>query len=449
MFTKPENWNKLTPKEKMEARFNSWMSLNIEFTSPEKAQAYKQRVQMIKDVTYLQKPERIPIIPWWGVYPAEYGGITMQEAMYDYDKLGRAWKKFNADFENDGLVTCSLVGPGKVFDILDYKLYNWPGHGTPPNTSYQCVEGEYMTSDEYDLLITDPSGYFMRYYLPRVFAALGPWQMLGPFTDILELPFVGLGLIPTGIPPVQQAFKTFLEAGQAVMEWISAVGPIDGYSMATLGVPNIIGSFSKAPFDTLGDTMRGTRAIMLDMYRRPEKLIEAMEQIVPIAVEMGVRYATVSDTPMVFIPLHKGADGFMSNKDFEKFYWPTLKAVLLGLINEGTVPYLFVEGGYNQRLDIITDPDIPAGHTIWMFDHTDMKEVKKKLGGWACFGGNVPGSLLKAGKPEEIENYVKGLIDGVAQDGGYILANGAVLDNTTPENLHAMLDTGKKYGVYK
>lgn len=448
MFTKPENWSKLTPKEKMEARFESWMSLNIEFASPETKQAYKQRVQMIKDVTQLKKPERVPVIPWFGVYPAEYGGITVEEAMYDYDKLGMAWKKFNADFLPDGLVTASLIGPGKVFDILDYKLYRWPGHGTPPDTSYQCVEGEYMTADEYDLLITDPSNYFMRFYLPRIFGALGAWQMLGPFTDILELPFVGLGLIPTGIPDVQQAFKRFLEAGQATMEWISAVGPIDGESIATLGLPNIIGSFSKAPYDILGDTMRGTRPIMMDMYRRPAKLIEAMERIVPLAVEMGLRYATASDTPMVFIPLHKGADGFMSNEDFEKFYWPTLKAVLLGLINEGAVPYLFVEGGYNQRLDILANADIPAGHTIWLFDQTDMKEVKKKMGGWACFGGNVPGSLLKAGRPQDVKNYVQNLIDEVAQDGGFILANGAVLDDATPANLHALIDTGKAYGVY-
>ncbi len=448
MFTAPENWNQLSPKEKMDARFKSWQNLAIEFTSPEAKEAYQQRIQMIQDVTYLKKPERIPIIPWWGVYPAEYGGITVEEAMYDYDKLGTAWKKFNADFLPDGLVTCSLIGPGKVFEMLDYKAYRWPGHGTPPNTSYQCVESEYMLADEYDLLINDPSGYFMRFYLPRVFGALGPWQMLGPFTDIIELPFVGIGLIPTGIPPVQQAFKTFIEAGQAVMEWISVIGPIDGASMATLGLPNISGSLTKAPFDTLGDTMRGTRAIMLDMYRRPAKLIEAMERIVPIAIEMGVRYATVSDTPMVFMPLHKGADGFMSNKDFEKFYWPTLKAVILGLINEGAVPYIFVEGGYNQRLDIITDPDIPAGHTIWLFDHTDMKEVKRKFGGWACFGGNVPGSMLKAGTPQDVETYVKTLIDEVAQDGGYILANGAVLDDATPENLHTLIETGRKYGVY-
>ncbi|MCB0212001.1 MAG: uroporphyrinogen decarboxylase [Anaerolineae bacterium] len=449
MFTPPGNWAKLSAQERRDARFASWMAPDFEFATPEAAQAYQQRIQMIKDVTDLKIPERVPVIPWIGAYPATYGGITTQEAMYDYEKLGTAFRKFNADFLPDGLASAALMGPGKVFDMLDYKIYHWPGHGTPVDTSYQCVEGEYMMADEYDQLINDPSGYFMRTYLPRAFGALAPWQMLGPFTDIIELPFVGLGLIPVGIPPVQEAFKTYIEAGQAVMEWISAVGPIDGASIATLGLPNIIGSFSKAPFDIIGDTMRGTRAIMLDMYRRPGKLIEAMERIVPIAIEMGVRYATASDTPMVFIPLHKGADGFMSNKDYEKFYWPTFKAVLLGLIEQGTVPYLFVEGGYNQRLDIITDPDIPAGSTIWLFDHTDMKEAKKKLGGWACFGGNVPGSMMKAGTPQDIENYVKELIDGVAQDGGYILANGAVLDDTNPENLHALIDTGKTYGVYK
>lgn len=444
----PENLNELSREERQEARLNSWVSAEIEFASSEAEQGYRQRAQMIKDAIQLKKPERVPIVPWWGVYPLHYSGIVVQDAMYDYDKLGKAFRKFNADFMPDGLVSCALVGPGKVFDMLDYKVYSWPGHGTPADTSYQCIEDEYMLPEEYDAFITDPSNYFQRVYLPRVMGALGPWNMLAPWTDIVELPFVGLTLIPVGTPPVQESLKTMLEVGQSVMEWISAVGPIDGSSIATHGLPNTIGAFTKAPFDTLGDTLRGTRGIMLDMFRRPEKLIEALERLVPIAIEMGVRSATAGDNPIVFIPLHKGADGFMSNADFEKFYWPTLKAVLLGLVEVGTVPWLFVEGGYNQRLDIITDSDIPAGTTVWMFDHTDMKEVKKKLGGWACFGGNVPASLLKAGTPDQVADYVKKLIDDVAGDGGYILANGAVLDDSTPDNVHAMIDTGKEYGVY-
>ncbi|MGD9100568.1 MAG: uroporphyrinogen decarboxylase, partial [Anaerolineae bacterium] len=186
MFAISENWSELTPKERQEARLNSWVSAQIEFASPEAEQGYRQRTQMIKDVIQLKKPERVPIIPWWGVYPAEYAGITVEEAMYDYEKLGMAWKKFNADFMPDGLVSAALVGPGKVLDMLDYKVYHWPGHGTPSNTSYQCIEDEYMTADEYDVLIADPTNYFLRFYLPRVFGALGPWQMIGALTDITE-----------------------------------------------------------------------------------------------------------------------------------------------------------------------------------------------------------------------------------------------------------------------
>lgn len=263
------------------------------------------------------------------------------------------------------------------------------------------------------------------------------------------MPFVGLSMSAVGNPDVQRAFQAYLEAGQATMEWISAVGPIGAESTTVLGLPGTTGGWTKAPYDTLGDTLRGTRGIMLDMYRRPEQLIEAMERLVPVAIEVGVHNATGSDNPMVFIPLHKGANGFMSTKDFERFYWPTLKAVLVGLIEAGTVPYLFVEGGYNERLDSITDPDIPAGHTVWMVDRTEMKEVKKKLGGWACFGGNVPGALMKAGTPQEVESYVKQLIEDVADDGGFILSTGSALDDTTPENLHAMIEAGKKYGVYR
>ena len=36
-------------------------------------------------------------------------------------------------------------------------------------------------------------------------------------------------------------------------------------------------------------------------------------------------------------PLHKGADGFMSQDQFEKFYWPTLKAFMEGLNEAGLV----------------------------------------------------------------------------------------------------------------
>jgi hypothetical protein len=42
----------------------------------------------------------------------------------------------------------------------------------------------------------------------------------------------------------------------------------------------------------------------------------------------------------------------MSCKQFEKFYWPSLKRVIDALIEEGIMVTLFAEGSYNQRLTI-------------------------------------------------------------------------------------------------
>jgi len=71
-----------------------------------------------------------------------------------------------------------------------------------------------MKAEEYDLLITDPSFYFRNFYLPRVFGALQGFQMLPPFTGILEIYGVAFNFIPFALPPVQATFKALLRPGQ-------------------------------------------------------------------------------------------------------------------------------------------------------------------------------------------------------------------------------------------
>jgi hypothetical protein len=410
---------------------------------------YQDRVQLFQDAIELKKPKRVPLHLHTGFYPIAYAGFTPQEAMYDYDKLGTAMKKFNADFLPDALASSMLPGPAKAFDLLDMKLYRWPTHGVASNAPFQCVEAEYMRADEYDLLIADPTNFFLRNYFPRIFGNIAPWQKLPAMTDMTEWPLIAGALASLGNPAVQAAFEKFLEAGRAAFEWVKACGAINNASVYALGLVPMTSGFSKAPFDTLGDTLRGTRGIMLDKFHHSEKILRAVERLVPSAVEMAVRAANNVRKPLVTIPLHKGADGFMSEKDFKTYYWPTLKATILGIVNEGVVPLLFVEGSYNSRLDIIVDSDIPKGTTLWMFDRSDMKRVKEKFSGWACVGGNVPVSLLATSTPEQVKDYVKHLIDDAAQDGGFILSTGAVLDDARPENLHAMIETGREYGVYR
>jgi uroporphyrinogen-III decarboxylase len=116
-----------------------------------------------------------------------------------------------------------------------------------------------------------------------------------------------------------------------------------------------------------------------------------------------------------------------------------------GLIEQGIVPAMFAEGGYGKRLEVIADDELPVGSALWMFDQTDMAAARRALGGYACIAGNVPSALLAVGTSEEVEQYVTGLLDTCATDGGFVLRNGAVLDVVRAENLKAMIDTGREW----
>jgi uroporphyrinogen-III decarboxylase len=185
---------------------------------------------------------------------------------------------------------------------------------------------------------------------------------------------------------------------------------------------------------------------MLDMYRRPEKVQAACEKLLPIMLEPAVAAAKMSGNPRVFIPLHKGPEGFMSLEQFKKFYWPTLRELLVALVNEGLNPMVLVEGGYTSRLDIIKD--VPEGKIIYWFEDVNMMKAKEALAGKVCIMGSVPMSLLVSGEPDQVRASCKRLIDTVGKDGGYIMSAAAVMDDAKPENVKAMMDFTREYGVY-
>jgi len=443
----PDNWNELTSEQRLAFRLDAWQNAPVEFASPEIAQTYRDRVQLHRDAIALKKPATVPIVPWIGLLPFRFYGYTGHDAYYDYDKFQDAWFRFHEETRPDGIGLTLGIVPGKLFDVLDYKMYDYPGHGTPEDSSYQYTEKEWMKADEYDHLIQDPGDYWLRTYLPRMFGAMEPWNMLPPWTDLVEIPFTAPFFAAFSAPPVKEMLQKLMDAGDAAMEWLQTFMAIDGRIMATLGIPQTAGGASKAPYDILGDTMRGTRGLMLDKFRQPEKIKAAMDRLAPQAVDWAVRSNNMTGNPIVFIPIHKGADGFMSDADYRELYWPSFKAVLLGLIEEGLVPWVFAEGSYNERLEVIADEEIPAGRMVWMFDATDMERAKATVGKRQCIGGNVPAALFTMGTPEKMDAYVKDLLGKTAGDGGFILGSGVVLDEADPAAYKAFIDAGRKYGA--
>ena len=67
-----------------------------------------------------------------------------------------------------------------------------------------------------------------------------------------------------------------------MMKAFAESGPIQALGERS---PVTYGAFCKAPFDTLGDTLRGTQPILKYMYRRPDKLLEALDVVADFTIK--------------------------------------------------------------------------------------------------------------------------------------------------------------------
>jgi uroporphyrinogen-III decarboxylase len=215
---------------------------------------------------------------------------------------------------------------------------------------------------------------------------------------------------------------------------------------AAAGFPQAFASGAQVPFDYIGDFLRGRKGVMVDMFRCPDKLIAAAEKLVPMAIEKGVMGAKMSGNPRVFVALHGCVEGFMSLEQFKTFYWPSFRALLWGLAEAGLNPIVLCEGNNTSRLHLMRD--VPPGSCCYIFQYVDWEVAKQELAGRVCMAGNVPLPLLALGTPDEVRAYCKMLIDNVARDGGYIMSAGGAMDDSRPENVKAMFDFTREYGVY-
>jgi hypothetical protein len=439
-------WSQLSPDEKLEKRFAAFVQPGLEFASPEAAAEYRARATRLKKAFLLEgEPDRVPVCVLTGYYPATRKGLTPYDVTQDYGKAAQAWLETNLELQADSLMAPVFAAiPARAYEMLDVKILSWPGHGVAKEASFQYNEKEWMQADEYDLLIDDPTDFLLHYYLPRVAGGLEGFSKLASPLDMVEIVGGPPWMMRWADPDVQASLEKLKAAGQECAAWGGTIYPLLGRLVAE-GFPGPFAHFTLAPFDFIGDTLRGTRGVIMDMFRQPDALLEACDRIAPVVVKWITRRSNPFTPPLVFIPLHKGADGFMSVEQFQKFYWPSLRKVIDGLVADGFVPYLFAEGAYGTRLETIAD--VPKGRTVWQFDHTDMRRAKDILGGVACIQGNVPLPMLQLGTADEVRAYSRDLIEAIGPGGGFILDVGAVVDDAKAGNVEAMIQAAKTSAI--
>ena len=405
---------------------------------------YEEREKRVNDAVQLKEPDRVPVVGLFGFFPAKYAGITCEEAMYDHDKVMKAWADTIVEFEPD---MDDNPFPGRVWgailETLDARQLAWPGHGVGLNSVFQYIEKDYMKAEEYDDFLFDPTDFMFRRFWPRIFGSMEPLENLPPVHSIYS--YGGLARFAAfGNPEMKGAMEALMKVGREAQRMIASAETFDE-RMRSLGFPSQFGALARAPFDVVSDFFRGTMGAMLDMFRSPGKLLEMVERLVPIEIQSGLA-AKERGASRVFMPLHKCIDSFMSPEQFETFYWPTLRKVILTFIEEGLTPMVFWEGDCTSRLETIRD--IPAGKVVYWFESTDMFKAKEIVGDVACIRGNVPLSILSTGTPEDVRDYCKRLINHVGRGGGFIMDASTQFDDAKPENVKTMFAFTKEYGQY-
>jgi uroporphyrinogen-III decarboxylase len=331
-------------------------------------------------------------------------------------------------------------------EILGLKFMRWPGYGADPYHGHQAIEIESLQAKEFDQYIQDSHDYMVRFHLPRTTKNLGGLEKIPPLYQVLHGPASALvAAMVISDPKVSQTVTILQKAGHEIKKASTKQAKLQRLlqKFGYLTTP-MIGAMP--PYDTISHSLRGMTGTMYDMFRQPNKLIELCEFILKETLEKTPLVPDENGEIRIFMTNTRGADGFLSKEQFDRFYWPTFKKLVVGLCEKGATPYIFFEGNCDSRMEYLLE--LPKGKFVARLDATDIFRAKEILKAHCCLEGNVPSTLLSVGSKEDVIAYCKKLIDVVGKDGGYILSQRSSIDEAKPENLKAMIDFTKEYGVY-
>jgi uroporphyrinogen-III decarboxylase len=392
-------------------------------------QVYQERLARYVTAMRNEKPDCVPIRPFVAEFTAKYAGYTCQEVAHDYNKAFEAAIKCARDFDWDAVVPNMVYVWTGLAQAAGLRYYGIPGIGMPPDSGFNYIEPTedkaFMQADEYDALIDDPTGFLYNVWLPRVSTEISKIGEASTYRNNLAL----------------------VKSAMAMLSYFYAFGPQIQRLRDECGTASAIAGIFKAPFDILADKLRGYVGLTMDMHTQPKKVLEACEALMPHLCHVGL---TTSD-PQKLVPIgfwmHRGCVPFITPKQFESHYWPTLKPIIQEFWKQGHQTLFYAEGKWQAHLESFAE--LPDCSLVFHVDRDDVFEVHKVLGHKFCLSGGIPTVMLSYGTPEEVRAYCKWVIDEVARDGGYIMDAGAIMqDDTSIENLRAMTEFTREYGVY-
>lgn len=378
------------------------------------------RKQIINDAIRMKKkPERTPHFSNFWTWSILESGYKLSGPLHDWGIMEKIILDFQKRYPFDLVASIGIRNPVQVVEPIGRSKYDIDDERETINIR----DVPSMNADEYDLLLKEFHRFLWEKLMPRRFAG---------FTSNLTI---------NGFGQVVKRFNTFGEYVQRVTERLqNECGVTNIYSYPTL-VPG---------FETVYNFLRGIRGTSHDMRKNPDKLKAACDffdarDIDPVLLQLK-NDARRDTSPLAFdaISILLGHN-MLSIKQWETFYWPSLKKILDAVVTGDKTIYVFAEGSTSRFWEYLRD--YPKGHIAIHVEQDDLFEFRKALPN-ICIVGGMPTRLLGRGTKEQCVSHAKLLIDELGAEGGFILSQDKMVsyrNDTKSENLKAVCDFVREY----
>jgi len=216
-------------------------------------------------------------------------------------------------------------------------------------------------------------------------------------------------------------------------------------------VPLYYGSMFYAPFDMMGDLLRGIRQISIDVRKRPE----LVEQACKVLTDLMIDYIRTSfPVPEGGFPLTCSwvhLPPMINPKQFERFFWPGFKKVCDTLASDGYNIYIHFQGDYSDGKYYDYYSELPEHQMMIAVEKQNFKQTLDTIGKKHLISCSYPISNLASLSKEQCVDKAAELLDIGMENGNFYFGFDKppfTLSDGTPDKIKAVLNYVRENGTY-
>jgi hypothetical protein len=362
----------------------------------ETVRQYEQRLNRILKSVALEKPDRVPVVLEYSGFAAHVTNTPMAEFLRSpTTNLNIMIRAFEMVGDADAINYGSFSPYNLCFDYL--SKVSVPGVDLAEDDMWQVVETELMMREDYErLLQMGWPEYFRNFMQERILNDV-PVEYLPSHRQSLD---------------VKSKWKD-------------------------TNIPVLTGGDVTTPFELLCGS-RSLTEFYLDLIEIPDKVLAAMDAMVPHLAAKSIHHATRHGYPTVWVGGWQTAPCMLSPEMWRRFVWPYFKQLVCEVVDAGLIALLHLDSDWTREIDCFKE--LPERQCIMALDgETDIFRAKEVLANHMCIMGDVSAAMLYLETPETVYDYCKRLINELGPN-GFILQSGCdIPTNAKLENVKAMV----------